>query len=70
MGLSCWIHPATQSTLGKQPLASMVSEHSVGFQIKLGRPKFYAGEMVTLAKELGTIVIGVWPSFLECWSPP
>ena len=23
-----------------------MSEHSVGFQIKIGRPKFYAGEMI------------------------
>ena len=27
----------------------LVSEHSVGFQIKIGRPKFYAGEMITPA---------------------
>ena len=24
-----------------------MSKHSVGFQIKIGRPKFYAGEMIT-----------------------
>jgi hypothetical protein len=28
-------------------ICCMVSEHSVGFQIKIGRPKFYAGEMIT-----------------------
>ena len=47
----------------------LVSEHSVGFQIKIGRPKFYAGEMITPSEELRTIVIGTWPSFLV-WSPP
>ena len=46
--LSCWIHPAAQSTLGEQQWDSLVSEHSVGFQIKIGRLKFYAG--YTLAK--------------------
>ena len=44
----------------------LVSEHSVGFQIKIGRPKFYAGEMIT---PVITIVIWAWPSFLV-WSPP
>ena len=44
-----FIHPAAQSTLGKQQWDSLVSEHSVGFQIKIGRPKFYAGEMITPA---------------------
>ena len=39
----------TQSTLGEQQWDLLVSEHSVGFQIKIGRPKFYAGEMITLA---------------------
>ena len=53
-GLSCWIHPTAQSTLGEQQRDLLVSEHSVGFQIKIGRPKFYAGEMVTTALELGT----------------
>ena len=24
----------------------LVSKHIVGFQIKIGRPKFYAGEMI------------------------
>jgi hypothetical protein len=48
-GLSCWIHPAAQSTLGEQQWDSLVSEHSVDFQIKIGRPKFYAGEMITPA---------------------
>ena len=48
-GLSCWIHPAAQSTLGKQQWDSLVSKHNVGFQIKIGRAKFYAGEMITLA---------------------
>ena len=66
---SCWIHPAAQSTLGEQQWDSLVSEHSVGFQIKIGRPKFCAGEMIMPAQELGTIVIGAWPSFLV-WSPP
>ena len=47
--LSCWINPAAQSTLGEQYWDSLVSEHSVGFQIKIGRPKFYDGEMITLA---------------------
>jgi hypothetical protein len=46
--LSCWIHPGTQSTLGKQMWDLLVSEQSVDFQIKIGRPKFYAGEMITL----------------------
>ena len=32
--------------------------------IKIGRPNFYAGEMITI----GTIVIGAWPSCLV-WSP-
>ena len=44
--LSCWIHPAAQSTFGEQWWDSLVSEHSVGFQIKIGRPKFYAGDMI------------------------
>ena len=48
-GLSCWIHPAAQSTLGEKQWDLLVSEHSVGFQIKIGRPKFYAGEMITPA---------------------
>ena len=48
-GLSCWIHPVAQSTLGGQQWDSLVSEDSVGFQIKIGRPKFYAGEMITPA---------------------
>ena len=39
-GLSCWIHPAAQSTLGEQQWDSLVSEHSLGFQIKIGRTKF------------------------------
>jgi hypothetical protein len=30
-----------------------VSQHSLGFQIKIGKPKFYAGEMITPALELG-----------------
>ena len=47
--LSCWIHKAAQSTLGEQQWDLLVSEHSVGFQIKIGRPKFYAGEMITPA---------------------
>ena len=47
----------------------LVSEHCVGFQIKIGRPNFYAGDMITPAYELGTIVIGALPSFLV-WSPP
>ena len=42
---------------------------SVGFQIKIGRPKFYSGEMITPAYELETIVIGAWPSFIV-WSLP
>ena len=70
-GLSCWIHPAAQSTLGEQQWDLLVycAHCGVGFQIKIGRPKFYAGEMITLVSELGTIVIGAWPSFLV-WSPP
>ena len=67
--LSCWIRPAAQSIFGEQQWDSLVSEQSVGFQIKIGRPKFYAGEMITPAWELGTILIGAWPSFLV-WSPP
>ena len=47
--LSCWIHPAARSNLGEQQWDLLVSEHSVGFQIKIGRPKFYAGEMIMLA---------------------
>ena len=47
--LSCWIHPAAQSTLGKQKLDLLVSEQSVDFQIKIDRPKFYTGEMKTPA---------------------
>jgi hypothetical protein len=41
----------------------------VGFHIKIGRPKFYAGEMITPASELGTIVIVAWPSFLVSGPP-
>ena len=66
---SCWIHPAAQSSFGEQQWDSLVSQHSVGFQIKIGSPKFYDGEMITPAQELGTIVIQAWPSFLV-WSPP
>ena len=47
--MSYWIHPAAQSTLGEQQWDLLVSEHSLGFQIKIGRPKFYAGEMITPA---------------------
>ena len=47
----------------------LVSERSVDFQIRIGRSKFYAGEMITPAYELGIIAIGAWPSFLV-WSPP
>ena len=42
--LGCWMYPAAQSTLGKQQWDSLVSEHSVGFQIKIGRPNSYAGK--------------------------
>ena len=35
-----------------------MSEHSVGFQIKIGRPYFYAVEMITPVSELGIIVSG------------
>ena len=45
----------------------LVIEHSVGLQIKIGRPKFYADEMITPAFELGTL--GAWPNFLF-WSLP
>ena len=62
-------NPAAQSTLGEQQWDLLLIVHNAGFQIKIGRPKFYAGEMITPAKELGTIVIGAWPSFLV-WSPP
>ena len=48
-GLSCWIHPAAQSTIGEQQWDLLVSEHSVGFQIKIGIPEFYAGKMITPA---------------------
>ena len=41
-----------------------MSEHGLGFQIKIGRPNFYASEMIMPAYELGTIVIGACPSFL------
>ena len=44
--LGYWIHPAAQRTLGDQYWDSLVSEHSIGVQIKIGRPKFYAGEMI------------------------
>ena len=54
-GLSCWIHLAAQSTLGEQQWDSLVSKHSVGFQIKIDRPNFYAGEMIMLGM-LGTLV--------------
>ena len=47
--LSCWIHLTAQSTPGEQKWESLLSEHSVGFQIKIGRPKFYASEMIMLA---------------------
>ena len=53
------------STLGKQQWDWLVSEHSVDFQIKVGRPKSYANKMITLL----TVVIGAWPSLLV-WSPP
>ena len=33
---------------------SLVSQHSVGHQIKIGRPKFYAGEMIMPVSELTT----------------
>ena len=49
--MSCWIHPGAQSTLGELQWDLLVSEHNVGFQIKIGRPKFYAGEMIVPAKE-------------------
>ena len=42
-------NPAAQSTLGEQQWDLRVSEHSVGFKIKIGRPKFYVGEMTTPA---------------------
>ena len=48
-GLCCWIHPAAQSTLGKQQWDLLVSEHSVGFHINIGILKSYAGEMITPA---------------------
>ena len=50
-GLSYWIHPAVQSTLGEQQWDVLVhcAHCGVGFQIKIGRPKFYAGEMLTPA---------------------
>ena len=40
----------TIDSLGEQQWDLLVSEHSVGFQIKIGRPKFYAGEMITPTK--------------------
>jgi hypothetical protein len=46
--LSCWIHPAYQSTFGEQLWDSLVSVQSVGFQTDIDRPKFYAGEMINL----------------------
>ena len=52
-----------KETLGEQQWDLLVSEHILGFQIKIGRPKFYS-------TELGTKVIGAWPSFLKYWSPP
>jgi hypothetical protein len=45
----CWIHPPSQSTLGEQKWDLLMSDQSVDFQIKIGRPKFYAGEMIMLA---------------------
>ena len=47
--LSCLIHPAAQSTLCEQQWDLLVHcvHCSVGFQIKIGRPKFYVGEMIT-----------------------
>ena len=54
---------AAQSTLGEQQWDSLVS---VGFQIKIGRPKFYAGETISDNTGLGVrnTSIGAWPSFL------
>ena len=40
----------TIDSLGEQQWDSLVSEHSVSFQIKIGRPKFYAGEMITIVR--------------------
>ena len=37
------------SSSSKHSLGAVMGEHSVGFQIKIGRPKFYAGEMITPA---------------------
>jgi hypothetical protein len=50
-GLRYWIHSASQSTLGEQQWDLLVhcAHYGVGFQIKIGRQKFYAGEMVMLA---------------------
>ena len=56
------------SWLAAVRFSSESSEHSVGFKIKIGRPKFYAPEMITPVYKLGTIVIGAWPSFFV-WSP-
>ena len=42
--LRYWVYPGAQSTLGKRWWDSLVS---VGFQIKMGRPKFYDGEIIT-----------------------
>ena len=46
--LNCWIHPAAQSTLGEQQWDFLVNcaHCGVGYQIKIGRPKFYAGKMI------------------------
>ena len=43
--------PRTRNTILNfcQEWDLLVCEHSLGFQIKIGRPKFYAGEMITLA---------------------
>ena len=60
--MSYWIHPAAVGFNGG-------GAQCVGFQIKIGRPKFRAGEIITPAKESRTIVIRIWPSFLKCWSP-
>ena len=49
--LICWIRPATQIALCMQYWDLLVSEHIVGFQVKIGRQKFYAvaGEMIAPA---------------------
>ena len=39
----------SSSSKNEQQWDLLVNEHNVGFQIKIGKPKFYAGEKITPA---------------------